>query len=174
MLSCGLHISCARQDIVEYYLCYDIPSARRWPRSADPTAKSSWAPSQPPQGRDGRAFAWIRCAAKSTKEATPGARAVRSGESAVRRRRSCLAARYQEMASSSCLLFLVAPTRCAMVAEPQRQQKSSVHRERRATKNRSQCNGIRHLTSSSATKGDHITLTITPYGETLCGNKYQC
>ena len=81
MLSCGLHISNARQHIVEYYLCYDIPSARRWPRSADPTARSSWALSQPPQGRGGRAFAWIRCAAKSTKEATPGARgAKRRGE----------------------------------------------------------------------------------------------
>ena len=56
--------------------------ARRWPRSADPTAAwPSWAPSQPPQGRGGRAFAWIRCAAKSTKEATPGARgAKRRGE----------------------------------------------------------------------------------------------
>ena len=81
MRSCGLHISDARQHIAEYYLCYDIPSARMWPRSADPTARSSWAPSQPPQGRDGRAFAWIRCAAKSTKEATPGARgAKRRGE----------------------------------------------------------------------------------------------
>ena len=29
------HISCARQDIVEHSLLYDIPSARRWPRSED-------------------------------------------------------------------------------------------------------------------------------------------
>ena len=83
----------------------------------------------------------------------PRARAVRSGEESAVRRRSCLTAWYQEqvrtksrhlrivrgraMASSSRLLFLEAPTRCAMVAEPRRQQKSSVHRERRATKNTS-------------------------------------
>ena len=58
------HISCARQHIVENYLFYGIPSTRRWPRSADPTAVwSSWAPSRPPQGRGGRAFAWIICCA---------------------------------------------------------------------------------------------------------------
>ena len=58
------HISCARQHIVENYLFYDIPSTRRWPRSADPTAAwSSWALSRPPQGRGGRACAWIICCA---------------------------------------------------------------------------------------------------------------
>ena len=77
------HISCARQHIVENYLFYDIPSARRWPRSADPIAWPSWARSRIPQGRDGRAFAWIRCAAKSTncwKEATPRARGAKRRE----------------------------------------------------------------------------------------------